>query len=138
MVTFDFAIIGGGAASFAAAVRATELGKRVAMVENRHIGGTCVNVGCVPSKHLLHVSDQHYYDGGMKPRDFPQVIRNKDRLVHALRQQKYIKVLRSRPNVKLYRGRGRFLSQHELQVGDDTVESEKFLVATGSSPQTAP
>ncbi len=139
MTRFNLTIVGSGAAAFAGAIRATELGKSVAMVESRLVGGTCVNVGCVPSKHLLHVSDQrYYYDGEVRPRDFPRIIHNKDRLVHTLRRQKYVDVLRSRPNIKLYKGRGRFLSESELEVGDKVIESEDFLIATGSSPQTVP
>lgn len=136
---FDLAIVGSGAASFAAAIRATELGKTVAMVEREAVGGTCVNVGCVPSKHLLHVSNNYYYhNGGLKSRDFPLIIRNKDRLVRSLRRQKYLNVLRSRPNLRLLKGSGKFLSEDELKVGDEVIVSEKFIVATGSSPQTPP
>ncbi len=107
------------------------------MAESRLIGGTCVNVGCVPSKHLLSISDHYYYyDGGLGPGEFPSVIRNKNRLVRTLRRQKYIDVLRSRPNIKLYNGSGEFLSESVLKVADQVIESENFIIATGSSPQT--
>ncbi len=53
MNRFDLVILGAGSAAFAAAIKASELGARVTMTENRLIGGTCVNVGCIPSKNLI-------------------------------------------------------------------------------------
>ncbi|MBI4306001.1 MAG: FAD-dependent oxidoreductase [Chloroflexi bacterium] len=93
----DLIIIGGGAAAFAAATKASELGKTALMV-NRGLplGGTCVNVGCVPSKHLLAVSDEVYYaprsrfnaltDGQHPQFDFKAAIQEKRDLVAALRR----------------------------------------------------
>ncbi|MEX1271183.1 MAG: FAD-dependent oxidoreductase, partial [Acidimicrobiia bacterium] len=63
---YDLAIIGSGSAAFAAAIKATELGGRVVMIERDVIGGTCVNIGCVPSKALLRAAD-HYHRAGRSP-----------------------------------------------------------------------
>jgi mercuric reductase len=60
---YDLVAIGAGSAAFAAAIRATNLGARVAIVERNTIGGTCVNVGCIPSKHLLAAADAHHQAG---------------------------------------------------------------------------
>ncbi|MGQ9625224.1 MAG: FAD-dependent oxidoreductase, partial [Candidatus Bathycorpusculaceae bacterium] len=82
-------ILGAGSAGFAAAIRASELGKKFAIIENGTIGGTCVNVGCVPSKHLLHVSDIYYYSKNQRFEgikfsevsvDFHKVIQQKEPL----------------------------------------------------------
>ena len=62
-VEYDLAILGGGSAGFAAAIRAVELGARVVMVSEGTIGGTCVNVGCVPSKTLIRAADARHLQG---------------------------------------------------------------------------
>ncbi|MCH7706365.1 MAG: FAD-dependent oxidoreductase [Chloroflexi bacterium] len=96
MERYDLIIIGGGAAAFAAATKAFDLGKRALMINSGlPLGGTCVNVGCVPSKHLLTVGDELYYGprsrfkallNGHEPSfDFKTAIREKDELVAALR-----------------------------------------------------
>lgn len=61
IIEYDLVILGAGSAGFAAAIKASELGKKFAIIEKGTIGGTCLNVGCVPSKHLLHVGDIYYY-----------------------------------------------------------------------------
>src|SRR4030067_1368964 len=98
MKEFDLVILGAGSAGFAAAIKASELGKKTAIIENGTIGGTCVNVGCVPSKHLLHIGDVYYYSRnhsfkGIKTGDvsldFTEAIRQKDELVVYLCNSKY-------------------------------------------------
>jgi mercuric reductase len=104
---FDLVILGGGSAGFAAAIKASELKKRFAMVENGTIGGTCINVGCVPSKRLLTVSNaifelRNQKFKGIKAEkpifDFGAAINEKDRLVQSLRKSKYIDVLENLKN----------------------------------------
>lgn len=141
---FDLAILGGGSAAFAAAIKASELGVKVAMVESGTIGGTCVNVGCVPSKHLLHVGEIYYYAEKTSLRgfkltrrflDFPAIIRQKDRVVHLLRQSRYENVLEALPNVTLFKGRAVFIGDHDVKAGDRQIRADRYIVATGSSPQ---
>jgi mercuric reductase len=142
MNKFDLVILGAGSAGFAAAIKASELGKKTAIIENGTIGGTCVNVGCVPSKHLLHVGDVYYYSKnqrfkGIKTEtalDFPEAIRQKDELVEFLRKSKYVDVLESLPNTVFLEGKGVFISKNEVKVGNEVLKAKKFLVATGSSP----
>ncbi len=97
---FDLAIIGSGGGAFAAAIRATGLGKRVVMVERSTVGGTCVNTGCVPSKALLaaaearHVAlDSTRFPGVVAsagPVDMPALIEGKAALVESMRTEKYV------------------------------------------------
>ncbi len=143
MSEFDLVILGAGSAGFAAAIKASELGKKTAVIECGTIGGTCVNVGCVPSKHLLHVGDVYYYSKNHSFRaiktgeislDFAEAIRQKEELVEYLRKSKYVEVLESLPNTVLFEGKGVFISRNEVRVGDEVLRAEKFLVATGSSP----
>jgi len=143
MSEFDLVILGAGSAGFAAAIKASEIGKKTAIIENGTIGGTCVNVGCVPSKHLLHVGDVYYYSKnhgfkgiktGETALDFAEAIRQKDELVLFLRKSKYVDVLKSLPNTFFFEGRGIFISKNEVKVDNEVLKAKKFLIATGSSP----
>ncbi len=144
---FDLAILGGGSAAFAAARRASELGARVLIVNDGLIGGTCVNVGCVPSKTLIRAAENHHQRGlsrfrGLKGEpgrlDFPELIREKDALVTELRQAKYVDVLAQLPNVQLVECRGRIRGPHELEVAGAVYRPEKILIATGSRAARPP
>ncbi len=144
---FDLVIIGSGSAAFGAALRAAEHSARVAMVEKGTIGGTCVNVGCVPSKNLLRAGELRYYDSnrdfpGIRPGrtslDFRRVMEQKDQLVRGLRKEKYSDVLKSLPSAKLFRGKAKFVSKTRVKVDGVNVDGRKFVVATGSSPRIPP
>ena len=143
MKKYDLVILGAGSAGFAAAIKASELGKKFAIVENRTIGGTCVNVGCVPSKHLLHIGDVYYYSKkhgfrGIKTCetsiDFAKVAQQKDEVVQYLRKSKYVDVLQNLPNAVFMEGKGVFISKNEVKIGNEVLRADKFLIATGSSP----
>lgn len=140
---YDLVILGSGSAAFAAAIKASELGARVAMTEHRAIGGTCVNVGCIPSKNLIQAAELYYAPAhtsyqGLGTRsgkfDFSALIRQKDRLVQTLRRKKYIDIAEADEKITILKGYARFLSKHQLQVGDRVVEALRFLIATGSRP----
>ena len=145
---YDIIILGGGAAAFSAAIRADRNGAKALMIDGGTIGGTCVNVGCVPSKRLLAVGDQFFRVAnrrfeGLRLEDgwsaeFRSVIRAKDRIVASLRKSKYEDVLASLKGVDYARGRAAFVSPHEVKVGQDRFEGEKFVIATGSSPTVPP
>ena len=141
---FDLVIIGSGSAAFAAALKAGEHDSKVAMVEKGTIGGTCVNVGCVPSKNFLRAGELRYYDTnrdfpGIRPGrttlEFRKVIEQKDQIVRGLRKEKYSDVLRSLPSTKLFRGKARFVSKTRVKVDGISVDGRKFIVASGSSPR---
>lgn len=144
---YNLVILGSGSASFAAAIRASELGKSVAMVERGTLGGTCVNVGCVPSKTLIRAAEskfraEHSPFVGITPRgadiDFSTLIREKDALVDSLRQAKYENVLHAHDNIALIEGEASFLSSTEIQVGDRVVTGDRFLISTGADAWVPP
>jgi len=148
MAVYDLIIIGGGGAAFAAATKASELGKTSLMInEGLPWGGTCVNVGCMPTKHLLTAGDALYYAqhprfravGATAPTfDFRAAIAEKDQVVSAARQSNYLNVLDSLPGVTFVQGRGRFVGQHEVQVNGETHRGTKVLIASGSSTRRLP
>src|SRR5712691_10613862 len=106
---YDLVVLGGGTAAFSAIIRADRNNAKTLMIDGGTIGGTCVNVGCVPSKRLLAVGDQFFRLGnrafeGIRledgwSNDFGAVIRSKDRLVDSLRKSKYVDVLGSLEDV---------------------------------------
>ncbi|AEE94588.1 mercuric reductase [Acidianus hospitalis W1] len=121
----DLVIIGYGAAGFASLIEANELGIKPVLIGYGPIGGTCVNVGCVPSKRLLHL--------GEKGRDFFSSFEDTKQFVNRSRKEKYEDVL-SYYDVELIEGKAHFISPHEVKVGDKVIEGKKFIIATGSSP----
>lgn len=141
MKRFDLVILGSGSAAFAAAIKASELGARVAMTENGTIGGTCVNVGCIPSKNLIQAAELYYtpvhtlYKGlGMQngKLDFAALIRQKDQLVKKLRQKKYIDIADGDEKITILKGHARFISKNQVQVSDQVLKAPRLLIATGS------
>src|SRR5947209_3185319 len=141
---FDLVILGSGSAAVAAAIKAADHGAKTAMIERSTIGGTCVNVGCVPSKNLLRAGELRYYDShrefpGIRPgtttMEFNRIMEQKNEIVRGLRKEKYSDVLRSLPSTKLFRGNARFISRTRVKVDGINVDGRKFVVATGSSPR---
>ncbi len=144
---FDLVIVGSGSAAFGAALKASEHDAKIAMIEKGTIGGTCVNVGCVPSKNLLRAGELRYYDSnrdfpGIRPGrttlEFRRVMEQKDQIVKGLRKEKYSDVLKSLPSAKLFHGKARFASRTRVKVDGINVDGRKFVVATGSSPRIPP
>jgi len=142
MRQYDLAIIGGGAGAFAAAIRANELGANTVVInDGLPLGGTCVNVGCVPSKTLLHAAElihtaKHHNVPGIvmtvDTADYAAVVADELALVAELRDAKYEKVLSDLDNVTLIKGKASFVSSHQLQVGEKRFDAAKFIIATGS------
>ena len=144
---YDLMTIGGGSAAFAAAIKAAELGARVAIVGKGTIGGTCVNMGCVPSKTLIKAAELCYHSAypqfeGLTacppPSDWQRVVQQKDELVAALRQGKYIDVAAVYPTVTIIKGEATLLGGRQVRVNGTVYEPEKIVVATGSSPWVPP
>ncbi|HYY48859.1 MAG TPA: mercury(II) reductase [Thermoplasmata archaeon] len=145
---YDLIIIGGGAAAFSAAIRADRNGAKALMIEAGPIGGTCVNVGCVPSKRLLAVGDQFFRlanhpFAGLRLEDgwsaeFRAILRSKDGIVRSLRKSKYEDVLESLHGLDHVRGRAAFVGPREVKVGSRRFAGVKFLIGTGSSPTIPP
>src|SRR5437667_1357377 len=145
---FDVLVVGGGSAGFAAALKAADLGARVAMVEGGTLGGTCVNVGCVPSKTLIRAAEAqhrrvHHGFRGIPVSDgqpdWPTVRAEKDALVAELRQTKYWNVLRAYPSITLFQERATFVSGREVRLASGrTLTAGKIVVTTGASPWAPP
>ncbi len=146
-MNFDLVVIGSGGAAVAAALEASGLGASVAVVERGTIGGTCVNVGCVPSKTLIRAAESLHraqstpfqgisVRGGLI--NYKEVLEQKDELVGNLRQAKYIDILDATPGISLVKGEGAFVARGKLRVGNRVLRSDRFVIATGSSPSVPP
>ena len=143
------AIIGSGGSAFAGAIRAAEAGAQVTLIERGITGGTCVNVGCVPSKimiraaHIAHMRGQSPFDAGISPCtpaiDRRTLVAQQQARVEELRHGKYESILDTNPNITLMHGAARFKDPHTLVVrGEDgyeqTIPFDRALIATGASP----
>ena len=143
---FDLIVIGSGGAAFGAALRASELGAKVAMVERGMLGGTCVNIGCVPSKTLIRAAESvhranHPRFAGISAHgrvdDFRGLMAEKRALIEDLRQAKYANVLEGTEGVTLLEGHARFTGAGRLSVGSRELRAPRFIVATGMRPHVA-
>ena len=143
---FDVLIIGTGGAGVAAAIQAVGMGARVGIVESGTLGGTCVNVGCIPSKNLVEAAS-HYHSArrgfpGVAPcspaLDWNALIAQKRALVDELRQAKYADVLASYPGIALLKGHARLRGAGRVRVGDVEHRAKKVILATGTSPSLPP
>ncbi|MCF6342570.1 MAG: mercury(II) reductase [Bacteroidales bacterium] len=141
---FDLIIIGGGSAAFSAAIKAESLGLSTLIVNGGlDFGGTCVNVGCVPSKNLIRAGEaafhaQHSNFRSIRPGgvniDFKQIIQDKKQLVATLQQKKYMDVVRDFVGLTMLKGRAGFVDEKTIIVdGKDKYTALKFLIATGST-----
>lgn len=144
----DLIILGGGSAAFSAAIKASELGANTVIVNGGlPIGGTCVNVGCVPSKTLIRAADSlhrasHSPFAGIeldgKLSDFKAVIAQKQELVKTLRQARYLDVIKDYPNVQITEGRGLLIDSGTVRINGTNLRAERIIIATGSSPSIPP
>lgn len=143
-IKYDLIIIGGGSAAFSAAIKANEMGVSTLMVnDGLPFGGTCVNVGCVPSKNLIRAAETVFHAGhsrfkGIHPKgadvDYSSLIKGKNQLVANLQQKKYMDVVQNFENFKLVKGMAEFLDENTILVnGKDKYRAMKFLIATGAS-----
>jgi mercuric reductase len=143
---FDLLVIGTGGAGVAAAIQAAGMGAKVGIVESDTLGGTCVNVGCIPSKNLIEAAAYYRtartgFQGiaSCEPAlDWRAVIRQKNELVGELRQAKYADVLASYPGISMLAGRATLLGRGLVRVGDAEHRARKVIIATGTSPVMPP
>src|SRR5215813_4650360 len=151
-MAYDLVIIGGGPGGYNCAIRAGQLGLKTAIVENRgKLGGTCLNVGCIPSKALLHASD--YYEAARKTfpsmgvkieglsLDLPQMMKQKEDAVDGL--TKGVEFLMKKNKVDYVKGTGRIAGKGNVEVTDangskQTLETKNICIATGSEPAGLP
>jgi pyruvate/2-oxoglutarate dehydrogenase complex dihydrolipoamide dehydrogenase (E3) component len=139
---YDTIIIGSGQAGNPLAYRLADLGWSVALIEQKYLGGTCINVGCTPTKTMVHRAQVAHYarnaarwgvNASNVSVDLTKVVAQKDEVVLSFRsgQQRQVD---KRAGLRLHRGHARFVSPHQLKVGDDLLESEKIFVNAGGRP----
>ncbi|MBX6762224.1 MAG: dihydrolipoyl dehydrogenase [Rubrobacteraceae bacterium] len=151
--SFDLVIIGGGNAGYIPAIRASQLGMSVALVEKReggHLGGTCLNVGCIPTKALLQTAsmlsdfkngEEFGIKAGKVEFDYPQVAKRRDAVVNQLRRG--VAGLMKKNKVRVYNGVGSFVEPKKIKValndgGEEELEGRFVLIASGSEVNTLP
>ena len=151
MKSYDLVVIGSGPGGYVCAIRASQLGIKTAVIEKySSLGGTCLNVGCIPSKALLD-SSHHYHDvmhnisshgievQGSVSLDFKKMIDRKNNVVS--QTVKGIDFLMNKNNIDVYNGFASFIDDNIIQIDNDINEKIKFdkcVIATGSKPATLP
>ncbi len=142
---FDVVVLGGGSGGYACALRAAQLGKRVALVEKAELGGTCLHRGCVPTKALLHAAevadsvrdaDRYGVRAGLDGIDMPAVRSYQQGVVGRL--YKGLQGLVKSAGVELIAGEGRLAAPDTVVVGDRRLVGAAVVLATGSYPRTLP
>jgi len=143
---YDLLIIGSGGAAFSAAIKAIQHGAKVAMIERGTIGGTCVNIGCVPSKTLLrageinHLARVNPFTGLNTTSgevELAPLIKQKDELVSQLRNQKYVDLI-DEYGFDLIEGEAKFIDENTVEVNGEKLSAKHFLIATGAFPSLPP
>lgn len=141
---YDVAVIGAGSAGFSAAITAADEGAQVALIGYGTIGGTCVNVGCVPSKALIRAAEALHvasaakrFDGieaSAKVTNWKAAIEQKQALVDDLRKAKYADILPAYNSVTYLEGKAKFSNDGALTVDGATIDAKKIIIATGTRP----
>jgi dihydrolipoamide dehydrogenase len=142
---YDIVILGGGSGGYACALRAAELGKRVALIEKDKVGGTCLHRGCIPTKALLHaaeIADQTRESAAfgvlttLDGIDMPRVNAYKDKVVSRL--WKGLTGLVASRKIDVIEGEGRLVSPTEVRVGDQVISGAHVVLASGSESRSLP
>ncbi|WP_233235695.1 glutathione-disulfide reductase [Bordetella sp. LUAb4] len=142
MKHYDYIAIGGGSGGIASVNRAAMYGKKCALIEAKELGGTCVNVGCVPKKVMWHAAQiaeaiHHYgpdygYDTKVERFDWARLIENRSAYIHRIHAA-YESGL-DRNKVDVIRGYGRFIDAHTIEVDGERITADHILIATGTQP----
>ena len=143
--TFDLVVLGAGSGGYAAALRASQLGMSVGLIEKDKVGGTCLHVGCIPTKALLHAaevadsarhSDMFGVRATLESVDLPAVNAYRDGIVAS--KYKGLQGLIKARGITMIEGVGRLSSPTTVAVGEDTITGKNVILATGSYPRTLP
>ena len=146
MKKYDLIVMGGGSAGMSMVQPAAAKGWKTALVEASYLGGTCINVGCIPSKTLLSsarvmqsVRDAHKYGVMVEPpwADWASMVARKDQLIENMRHGSYENVKKN-DNIAFYEGRAAFTGPHTLEVNGESITAEKIVIATGARPAAPP
>jgi pyruvate/2-oxoglutarate dehydrogenase complex dihydrolipoamide dehydrogenase (E3) component len=142
MPKYDAIVIGSGQAGTPLSQKLADHGWSVALVEKEHLGGTCINTGCTPTKTMIASSQVAHYarnapKWGVNTRDvnvdLPKIVARKDQVVAQWRASLEQKA-RERKNLHLYRGHAQFLDAHRVRVGEEVLEGERIFINTGTRP----
>jgi len=143
---FDVVILGGGMGGYPAAIRASQLGLKVALVESDKLGGTCLHIGCIPTKALLESSELYHRvatrgsEFGLKAEvvgyDYPRIAERRDAVVNQL--YKGVQYLMKKNKIEVVEGKGRLRDRNTIEVGAKQVKGKNLIVATGSVVKTLP
>ena len=147
MSDYDVIIIGSGPGGYVCAIRCAQLGLKTACVEGRDtLGGTCLNVGCIPSKALLHASHQlheaehNFAKMGLKGKtpsvDWTQMLAYKDEVIEG--NTKGIEFLFKKNKIDWLKGWGSIPEAGKVKVGDETHSAKNIIIASGSEPSSLP
>jgi dihydrolipoamide dehydrogenase len=147
MSSYDVIIIGSGPGGYVCAIRCAQLGLKTAVVEGRDtLGGTCLNIGCIPSKallhasHMLHEAEHNFAAMGLKCKspsvDWKQMLSYKDDVI--AQNTKGIEFLFKKNKIDWLKGWGSIPEAGKVKVGDDTHEAKTIIIATGSTPSALP
>src|SRR5437868_3022005 len=140
MPSYDAVVIGSGQAGNPLSQKLAERGWGVALIEKDHLGGTCVNTGCTPTKTMMASAQVAHYarnagTWGVRTAgvsvDFPSVIARKDKMVSQWRSG-LEEGVRKRPSLHVFRGHARFAGLHRVRVGNDTLDGERIFINTGA------
>lgn len=148
---FDVCVIGSGPGGYVAAIRASQLGFSTAIIEKRHLGGVCLNIGCIPTKALLRSAEvlesiQHASDYGIEvsgsKADFGGMVKRSRSVANKM--SKGVQFLMKANKIQVFMGTGVFASKNELQVQDESgketerIKARHFIIATGARPRVLP
>ena len=143
---FDVAILGGGMGGYPAAIRASQLGLRVALVEGDKLGGTCLHVGCIPTKALLESSELYHRVAVRGPEfgvnadqvtyDYPKIAARRDAVVSQL--YKGVQFLMKKNKIEVVSGSGRLRDRNTVEVGAKQIKAKHLVIATGSTVKSLP
>jgi dihydrolipoamide dehydrogenase len=142
---FDLVILGGGSGGYAAALRASQLGQTVGLIEKNKLGGTCLHVGCIPTKALLHSAEvadvtresaKYGVNASLEGIDISAVTAYREGIVAS--KYKGLQGLIKARGITVIEGTGRLTSPTTVQVGDDTITGKNVILATGSYSRSLP
>ena len=142
---FDLVVLGGGSGGYAAALRASQLGLTVGLVEKGKLGGTCLHVGCIPTKALLHAAEvadvtresaKYGVNSTFNGVDVPAVIKYREEVITS--KFKGLTGLIKARGITVIEGEGKFVGGTTVQVGDDRITGKNLVLATGSYSRSLP